>query len=201
MGRWPPNSGAGSLTVRITQFLKCQGQAVNHHGVKPQANKCFRTKLNISEYLISCLMLEKLGHHHGCSPHLIWVYCFLWWGIGDNQCWAPIHGFLPHRAHVISMNLGGGRGAWGLVVRHRLEWHTLLGWSGRCCCLCSSPHGCGSRPAFAAGCRQGSPQAGCAAVGVTPWWLLGDGLCWPWQGYLHQSGWHCGDEDNCPLQK
>ena len=137
MGRWVPNSGVGSLVIRIRQFLKGQGWAINHHQVKPQAIKCFETKLDINEHFSSGVMLEQLGHCHSCLHDLIWVHHLLRWDNSNDKWWATLNGFLPPQGLC---NLCEPRQrAWGLVVRYGLEQHKLLGWSGRCFCFCGSP--------------------------------------------------------------
>ena len=88
-----------------------------------------------------------------------------------------------------------GLGHWGLVVGCGLEWHKFPGWSRRYSCLCSSPHGCGGRPAFTAGQRQGSPWTGPVTTCVALWWFLGDNLHQLWWGYFCPWGWHHGHED------
>ena len=165
MERWLPNSGAGNLVVRIRQFLMGQGWAINHHWVKAQANKCFRTKLNINKHLTSSLMSEQPGCHHCCTHDLIWVYHLFTQDADDDQWLATLHGFLPLKG--LCDLCEPGQRTWGLVVRCGLEQHKLLGQSGWYFCLCSSPCGSGSRLAFSVGHRYGLPWVGSAAVGVT----------------------------------
>ena len=110
-----------------------------------------------------------------------------------------LHGSSFLRVWAISMNLGGGH--WG--------WESDRGWCGL------NPHaGVAGASAVAVACMdvvvgQPLPQG----VGMDPLrWplLLSDvalfgflwhGLHWPWWGYFHPVGWHCGHEDLFPLQK
>ena len=138
-------------------------------------------------------MSKQPGCLHGCSHHLVWVYCFLGWDASNDHQWAPLHGFLPPQG-LCNLHIPGQK-AWGLVIRCRLEWHKLPGQSGRCFCLCSSPHSCCSRPAFMVSHRQESPQTGPVMLCMAPWWLLEDGFHWVWQGYFHLWGWYHDHED------
>ena len=116
--------GWGSLVVRIRQLLKSQGWAINGHRVKPQANKCFGTKLNINEHLTGGVMSEQLGQCHGCPHDLVQVNDFLrMLAMTDGGLLSSK--FLPPQ-DLCNLCKTGWR-AQGLVVCHGLVWHKLPG--------------------------------------------------------------------------
>ena len=114
MSRWVPNGEAGVSVIWIRKFLKGQGQvifATIHHGVKPQANKCFGTKLDINEHFSSGVMSKQSGHCFSCHHDFVWVHHLFGWNANDT-----LIGSSPHRVCAISATPGGGhRALWSNV--------------------------------------------------------------------------------------
>ena len=141
MGEWVPSSEVESLMICVRKLLQGQSWVVIHHGVKPQAHNSFM-------YIAPMVGCWSSWFTVTAVPHdLIWVYDFLRWNANDAWWWAAIQGILPPQG-LCNLCKPGWR-AWELVSRYGPEWHKLLGWSSCFCCLCSSPCGSGSRPAFA----------------------------------------------------
>ena len=151
MGRWVPNSGAGSFSCWNQTLPEGSGPGDQPLWDWAPDQEILQNKTEYWWALLQWCDVRAARLPSWLSP---WPYMGLlppqmgcwWWPVAGHSPWVPPPTGLVQPPQTWVEVMGAG-------VRCGLEKHKFLGWSGRYFCLCGSLHSGGSRPAFTAGHR------------------------------------------------